>query len=322
MEEYPEDNEITIPPPFGVGNGGFPEHMIKSTPTTPVGVGSHNNDNNGNHHHSSIHGNNRYNNPSSNQQQQASRYQSHLQNALVFNQISEAHSDHEYEQMQHQGPPPPHQGNNNSPYKPPPPLAPSAHSHHGSQSHSFLGPRNTSNSSMHAPSGSGPVYSQTPDVNTAFSFGSNPYHHAALGNAYPGSSHLAPGGGNHQPVTQPTTPVFAPHHSSPYSHHGPSSNHHHHPLYHHNSHHHPVNSKYTDNHNGVNNNNNSHNNGLAPYQPKPQQQQQSSHSNHNNGPSHTPNNTIFGNIETEISSPLFCEDIVNEVFNDLQLSSQ
>ena len=313
MEEmtsgYPEDSEITIPIPFS--NNGFPEHMIKSTPTTPIGSQNR---------HYSYHGHDQQKHQHQTQQSSA-RYhpQSQQFGQPLFQQISETHSDHEYE-YQH---PPTSNTRNNKPT-----LAPPSHSHHTNVggTHSFqLGSR-----SNHAPSGSGPVtYSQTPDVNTT-SFSFSPYGAAANGQGYGGSSHLGGGHGHpsNMPVTQPTTPVFASHHSSQSyasTHHGPSP---HHNLYPHHSHHghNPMTAtaKYAEAHT-PNVNGNGHNNNTLhpnPYQSTLPQQQHSGPSSMHTG--HTPNNTLFDNIEQELTSPLMfenlTEEIVADVFNDLQLN--
>jgi len=323
-EEYPEDAEIMkLPIPFG--NNGFPpEHMIKSTPTTPNASQSRHHSYHGYNHHTHQH--------QQQQQQQSSPQRYHPQSQQfnahqIFQKISEAHSDHEYDYQQA----PTHGGNNNgaSSYKPT--LAPPSHSHHTNNTgHNFqLGSRNNN----HAPSGSGPVqYSQTPDVgSSAFNF-SSAYGAAANGQGYGGgsSSHLGGGGGHqHMPQTQPTTPVFGAHHSSQsYSstHHGmgasPHHSHHNHSLYPHHSHHHPMtaSAKYSQ----TPDVGKSSNNTLHPYQSILPQQQHSGPTSMHPSSSHTPSNTLFDNIETELTSPLFCEnlteEIVSEVFNDLQLN--
>jgi len=156
----------------------------------------------------------------------------------------------------------------------------------------------THHNTMPPPSTSGPLYgggSQTPDI-SAFNFNQDLYGGAygAAANNNPYSSHGNNLGVN-QPVTQPTTPVFGSHHgSSSFNYAASPMNHH--PLYQQHSFHHPSSSKYGGQ-------------SAVPQQP-------------HSGPLHTPNNSLLTDNFKEISSPIFCEDIVSEVFDELQLSQQ
>eukprot|EP00484_Ammonia_sp_Unknown_P026492 CAMPEP_0197029878 /NCGR_PEP_ID=MMETSP1384-20130603/9234_1 /TAXON_ID=29189 /ORGANISM="Ammonia sp." /LENGTH=1096 /DNA_ID=CAMNT_0042459121 /DNA_START=28 /DNA_END=3318 /DNA_ORIENTATION=- len=297
MEDYPEDSEITIKPPFtvnvGIANGSsasYHDQIVKSTPTTP----------------------NRYDAPYNSGGNNSARQPpqppltSYLQHphppAFSYGHVSETHSENE---------PTTHLNGSKSSSYPHPPHGNASHSLQFRMSQEHQTPSN-GKSQQHGPST--PPYGvpqtcPTPGDHSSFNFNSA-YAAAAANTAYSGNPH------NHhhmQPVTQPTTPVFGGHRSATSSasmqSYTPHMSHHH-SLYGSNG-----------NHHGHHGHHSSHE-VTSPYMAPPAG---SGHIPpvHHAMPAHTPNNSTILNIPVnEFSSPMFCEDIVSEVFEELHLSQQ